>query len=143
MMNMQYNWIPASTAKGRERLKELLDSGIRVVGKIGNRWKMISMWKGKGGLYHLTEYLLTESTFIESNLSGVEFLDPEPQHPQWEQMTEETTFEDGEELLAYDPDWDMTCHLKILSGEIVHVVSRRPASRKRFTRLFRIPFRSN
>lgn len=66
-----------------------------------------------------------------------------PQEPQWEQMTEETTFEDGEELLAYDPDWDMTCHLKILSGEIVHVVSRRAASRKRFTRLFRIPFRSN
>ena len=105
-MSMQYNWIPASTAKGRERLKELMDSGIRVVGKIGNRWKMISMWKGKGGLYHLTEYLLTESTFIESNLSGVEFLDPEPQPPQWEQMTEETTFEDGE--------W--VC-FKFLSGE--------------------------
>ena len=73
---MSYNWIDAATPQGRERLKELLDKGIRVVGKVGQYGRITAFWKHEDGAYDVDCYL-PEPFFLERNLSDVEFLDPD------------------------------------------------------------------
>lgn len=75
---MSYKWESASTPQGRERLKELLDQGHRIVGKVGEFGRITALWKSDGGAYDIDGYI-SESMFHKARLDDIEFLDPDPQ----------------------------------------------------------------
>ena len=78
---MSYNWQPAATPQGRERLKKLLDQGIRIVGKVGQFGRITAFWKHDNG-YDVDAFLPDESWYNARAMDGLEFLDPEPPAPE-------------------------------------------------------------
>lgn len=77
---MSYNWQSVATPQGRERLKELLDAGHRIIGKVGEFGRITALWKSDGGAYDIDGYI-SESMFHKARLDDIEFLDPDPPQP--------------------------------------------------------------
>lgn len=77
-----YNWKDASTPEGRERLIDLMDQGIRVVGKRkGQIDHFFYSDERMGGCYwigKMTWKSLWNDVVINNDFIEVEFLDPEP-----------------------------------------------------------------
>lgn len=68
---MSYNWTSASTPQGRERLKELMDSGFTVVGR------------SIDGMHDDECYFIDPEYDIagDESLEYLQFLDPSPSQP--------------------------------------------------------------
>lgn len=82
--NMIYNWQSAATPQGRERLKELLDGGYKIVGKVGEFGRITAFWRRDHICYDIDGFIPVDM-FPKMRLEGIEFLDPEPPMPQPDQ----------------------------------------------------------
>jgi len=87
---MSYNWEKASTPKGRERLKELMDSGHKVVckasandfGRNSDEVMLAYRFSQDGQpFYYLVHAWIPANGWENANFDDIEFLDPEPQKP--------------------------------------------------------------
>lgn len=135
---MEYNWIDASTEDGCKRLEELLDRRKRVIGRVHEILTEFFIGVHKGLV--TTEYYDIGGTYHHckldaSMLHGVEFLDPELQ---WQQMTPDTKFEDGESLFV--EDWHSKAKLIVvaIAGFLIKD-NGRFLDKDQISRFFRIP----
>lgn len=78
---MAYNWTAANTPQGRERLKELMDLGIEVIGRgvskrVNTPPNAITIFKKEDDGYRI---YLWKQDWDDCYLDGIEFLDPSPE----------------------------------------------------------------
>ena len=80
---MSYNWVSASTAEGRDRLKELMDKGEPLAMREDNSFggKRIIEGIKIDRTYYVGNRGVPSSLWAKWDLNGVEFLDPEQNKP--------------------------------------------------------------
>ena len=81
---MNFNWIDAATPQGRERLQELMDKGKPIAMREDDSFggKRIIEGIKIDRTYYVGKRGVPSSIWAKWDLSGVEFLDPEPRQPE-------------------------------------------------------------